>query len=417
MWDTFSRYGDVLYQSDTAGNALSFTLAGGMLISQHDATDTSYFLADALGSTRALTHEAGSISSAYDYDAFGELTAGSNSVGTDYLFTGQQYDASTELYNLRARYYSPSMGRFLSQDTWATNFRDPMEYNRYVYAANNPATLRDPSGQVAAATTFSLNRNSAPSVQPLTILGRWINRAYRQVSVTLVLAMYTRNIIGPPLNDLFRDSFGLGHDFGKTLENLLRRGQQDLLNRGAIGSNTSAESISDQISLANRLSQTRSDVKADTAEAEDEKSGNDYELSLGRGETLPYFTASVNNIRQVPVFFYYDWPDAILGGAMIARPLVMKQEFINIIKNYFLQNPSGFLHFNLEGLTCEGRIRDNGQTTVTWHELSSLNTSIDPIVQVIAETRIYYYDYASPVLNKLSNIEAKSRIDKILCLN
>ena len=124
-------------------------MANGAILSQHDAAGTSYFLSDALGSTRALTDEAGSISSAYDYDAFGELTAGSDPVGTDYLFTGQQYDASTELYSLRARYYSPSMGRFLSQDTWATNFRDPMEYNRYAYAANNPATFRDPSGNAA----------------------------------------------------------------------------------------------------------------------------------------------------------------------------------------------------------------------------------------------------------------------------
>ena len=185
VWDTFSRYGDVLYQSDTAGNALSFTLAGGMLISQHDAAGTSYFLADALGSTRALTDEAGSISSAYNYDAFGELTAGSVPVGTDYLFTGQQYDASTELYRLRARYYSPSMGRFLSQDTWATNFRDPMEYNRYSYAANNPATYSDPSGHFVD-TSQILSKIKAQVVGALSTAGRAVALQYARTAYWVI---------------------------------------------------------------------------------------------------------------------------------------------------------------------------------------------------------------------------------------
>ena len=135
----------MLYQSDTAGNALSFTLAGGMLVSQHDAAGTSYFLADALGSTRGLTNSSGDVVESYKYDAFGQLTEGDAS-STDYLFTGQEYDSTTDLYNLRARYYSPTSGRFLSQDTWAIDYNTPVEYNRYAYAANNPATYSDPSG-------------------------------------------------------------------------------------------------------------------------------------------------------------------------------------------------------------------------------------------------------------------------------
>ena len=78
---------------------------------------------------------------------------------TDYLFTGQEYDSITYLYNLRARYYSPTSGRFLSQDTWAIDYNTPVEYNRYAYAANNPATLRDPSGHLSIETGL-LNRNA-----------------------------------------------------------------------------------------------------------------------------------------------------------------------------------------------------------------------------------------------------------------
>ena len=207
MWDTFSRYGDVLYQSDTAGNALSFTLANGMLVSQHDTTGTSYFLADALGSTRALTDEAGSISSAYDYDAFGELTAGSDPVGTDYLFTGQQYDVSTELYSLRARYYSPSMGRFLSQDTWATNFRDPMEYNRYSYAANNPATYRDPSGHNIFAGLLSIYKNISIKSRKLGIpTGALVGGAVGGFSSAVMYSLAESGRCGDRLQDQARQS-------------------------------------------------------------------------------------------------------------------------------------------------------------------------------------------------------------------
>ena len=116
-----------------------------MLISQTDTAGTLYFLPDAQGSTRALVNAAGNITSNYDYDAFGNLL-GEPTLETNYLYTGQQYDAVSELYSLRARYYDASIGRFLSRDTWPYDYQNPVELNRYVYTANNPATWSDPSG-------------------------------------------------------------------------------------------------------------------------------------------------------------------------------------------------------------------------------------------------------------------------------
>ncbi|MBZ0305708.1 MAG: hypothetical protein K8I82_06535 [Anaerolineae bacterium] len=72
-------------------------------------------------SVRMLTDEAGTVTDSYDYDAFGDFytpqTAGTTP--NHYLYTGQQYDAETGLYSLRARYYNPSDGRFLSRDSYA----------------------------------------------------------------------------------------------------------------------------------------------------------------------------------------------------------------------------------------------------------------------------------------------------------
>jgi len=70
-------------------------------------------------------------------------------LATRYLFAGQQYDSASGLYSMRARYYDPNAGRFLSRDTWPVNYGNPMELNRYGYTAQNPTNWTDPSGNVA----------------------------------------------------------------------------------------------------------------------------------------------------------------------------------------------------------------------------------------------------------------------------
>ena len=60
-----------------------------------------------------------------------------------YLYTGQQLDELIGLYNLRARNYDPTLGRFLSRDVAAINFNNPFELNRYGYVANNPLSYVD----------------------------------------------------------------------------------------------------------------------------------------------------------------------------------------------------------------------------------------------------------------------------------
>ncbi|MBN1937354.1 MAG: RHS repeat-associated core domain-containing protein, partial [Anaerolineae bacterium] len=57
-------------------------------------------------------------------------------MGNRCLFTGRRYDAETGNTFYRARYYSPSLGRFLSPDPLGF---DAGDYNLYRYAFNNPA--------------------------------------------------------------------------------------------------------------------------------------------------------------------------------------------------------------------------------------------------------------------------------------
>ena len=103
-----------------------------------------YYLTDGLGSTVSLTDDTGSTVAAYDYDDYGETSqiAGSTSVYNPFLYTGQEWDAELGMYNLRARHYSPTVGRFLA--------RDPIGHaggsNIYSYCSADPINFSDPSG-------------------------------------------------------------------------------------------------------------------------------------------------------------------------------------------------------------------------------------------------------------------------------
>ena len=119
LWDEASVYGDVVYEYDNSGTMLAnYVLGGTGLISQTRSGTTNYYLQDGQGSTRGLTNSTtGAITDTYSYSAFGELFNQTGSTTNSYLYTGQQFDTATGLYDLRARYYNPALGRFLSQDT------------------------------------------------------------------------------------------------------------------------------------------------------------------------------------------------------------------------------------------------------------------------------------------------------------
>jgi RHS repeat-associated protein len=79
---------------------------------------------------------------------YGDCRNSQGTLGTDKLFTGQRLD-DTGLYYYGARYYDPTIGRFISPDTIVQNPANPQSLNRYSYVLNNPLKYIDPSGQVA----------------------------------------------------------------------------------------------------------------------------------------------------------------------------------------------------------------------------------------------------------------------------
>jgi RHS repeat-associated protein len=63
-----------------------------------------------------------------------------------YGYTAEYQGGYNDLVYLRARQYSPSMGRFLTRDTWGGDENQPMSYNAWLYGYANPINNMDPTG-------------------------------------------------------------------------------------------------------------------------------------------------------------------------------------------------------------------------------------------------------------------------------
>ena len=139
--------------------------------------------------------ETGTLTDTYDYTAFGELYAQTGTTPNNYLYTGQQYDEVTGLYSLRARYYNPADGRFLSRDTYQYDYDNPIELNRYLYAANAPTNGYDPTGFLFV----SYSKQNESSVEEAAALQteRGIILNFAQGSYeAYTYSLYTRAISG-----------------------------------------------------------------------------------------------------------------------------------------------------------------------------------------------------------------------------
>ena len=133
-----------------------------MMINVDGETETKYYYHfDGLGSVAAVSDETGGVAERYSYDVFGEPNRVSD-VNNPYMFTARRYDPETANYYYRARYYKPSIGRFLQTD--------PIGYygglNLYLYVLNNPVILIDPVGLTGFVRGGGAYPYSIPAPKP-----------------------------------------------------------------------------------------------------------------------------------------------------------------------------------------------------------------------------------------------------------
>ena len=136
-WFVWDRNGNIIAEMNNNKEYTNKYVRGNKLISKND---NEYYSYDGHGSVVNISNEDGKSIKTYDYDAFGvELNKDANDTNL-FRYCGEQYDNETDSIYLRARYYSPSLGRFTTEDPAKDG------NNWYSYCAGNPVNSWDPSG-------------------------------------------------------------------------------------------------------------------------------------------------------------------------------------------------------------------------------------------------------------------------------
>ncbi|MDL2273414.1 hypothetical protein LJC34_02560 [Oscillospiraceae bacterium OttesenSCG-928-G22] len=116
---------------------------------------SNYYVFNGHGDMTGLADSSGTITKTYDYDAFGVERDIDGLDVNPFRYSGEYFDRETGEIYLRARYYSPGIGRFTTEDSVKSAPKvfdngqttvDSLSLNLYTYCYNNPIAYVDPSG-------------------------------------------------------------------------------------------------------------------------------------------------------------------------------------------------------------------------------------------------------------------------------
>jgi RHS repeat-associated protein len=144
--DVLSGMQQVAAEYDDNGKMSSYLIGRSRVERSGPNGETVYFLEDLLGSTRCLVNKEGEVLARYEYTPFGSPTSDGEIPPTEFLYGGEMWDGDARLLFLRARFYDPEIGRFISADPAQGSPLRPETFNQYVYANNDPVNQMDPLG-------------------------------------------------------------------------------------------------------------------------------------------------------------------------------------------------------------------------------------------------------------------------------
>lgn len=142
----YNAGGNLLAEADSLNNITRYYIYGLGLLAIVTPSDQVYcYHFNAIGSTIAMTDQTQAMVNKYAYDPFGNIVNQVEAVSQPFRFVGQ-FGVMTEpngFYYMRARYYDPDVGRFISEDPAGFEGGD---VNLITYVQNNPVNLVDPLG-------------------------------------------------------------------------------------------------------------------------------------------------------------------------------------------------------------------------------------------------------------------------------
>lgn len=148
------------YRYDTKGSVIAeldgnnvptahYIRADRLLVKREYATSKDYYyLYNGHGDVIQIVDTSGNIVNSYTYDEWGNIRDSVEGTPNSFHYAGEIFDRETGLYYLRARYYDPVDGRFISEDSYEGQINNPLSLNLYTYVYNNPLNYIDPSGNV-----------------------------------------------------------------------------------------------------------------------------------------------------------------------------------------------------------------------------------------------------------------------------
>lgn len=163
--------GNLLAETDGSNTITKYYIHGlGLLAMVTPSNQTYCYHFNAIGSTIAMTDQYTILVNKYAYDPFGKITNQVETIPQPFKFVGQ-HGVMTEpngFYYMRARYYDPGVGRFISEDPIGFGGSD---VNLSTYVGNNPIKLIDPKGLWDEATHdkyAALDRGWTNPLNPLS---------------------------------------------------------------------------------------------------------------------------------------------------------------------------------------------------------------------------------------------------------
>jgi RHS repeat-associated protein len=148
LWDVNSGLPQLSLERDGNNALLRRYIYGLRRISMRSGSSDFYYHHDGLGSVANVTSATGVPQWTDTYEPFGAIRIETKNVSTapaNFMkFTGEYIDP-TGLYYLRARQHDPTSGRFLRTDPLPETSGAQLS-SGYVYAANRPTVLIDPTG-------------------------------------------------------------------------------------------------------------------------------------------------------------------------------------------------------------------------------------------------------------------------------
>ena len=133
--------------ADSVERTVKHIFAGSNRICTVDSglSTVNYYHGDHLGSSNIITDQNGAQVQYCEYTPYGTLARNEGADLVKHKFTGKELD-NTGLYFYGARYYDPTIGRFITADTIVQEPYNPQTLNRYSYCGNNPINYVDPTG-------------------------------------------------------------------------------------------------------------------------------------------------------------------------------------------------------------------------------------------------------------------------------